>query len=204
MTLEPPKKRIPSLDEIKADLAELAQNGEGAQRTQAYRLLLSMGTRDAVLPDPMNDDEREDRMARLMRGIGVISTRRAYLRAFPKRASVEHVMKQVGDTALDIGIPIDQWPKTLRQLYKRCPELKPRGGFPKGYPINDGLLAQQDWVRKMFYKYHVEKNRPDKEEALVELTISTEHADGIVARDDDGHEVRTGGPASTGQAPREI
>lgn len=191
--------KILTLEEIKAGLSELAQNGEGAARTQAYRLLMNMGATDAVLPDPLNDDEREDRLQRLMRGCGVVSTRRAYLRAFPKRPPVEKIMKQVGD--IEIGIPVEEWPKTLRQLYKRCPELKPKGGFPKGYPIGGGPLQQQDWVRKMFYRYHLDKLEPAKHDALVELEIGTDHADGIVARDGDDEQVRPSDPAPAGPPP---
>lgn len=190
-----PTTKILSLDDIKAGLSDLAQNGEGAQRTQAYRMLMSMGSTDAILPEPLNDDEREDRLAKLMRGIGVNSVRRAYVKAFPKRATIQRIMADVGDTAIDIGIPIEKWPKTLRQLYRRCPELK-APGLPRGYPMGGGPLQVRDFIHKLFYKYHADKHEPAKQEALVELEFGTDHADGI-ARDGD-EQIRSGDPATAG------
>ncbi len=149
----------------------------------------------------MNDDEREERMARLMRGMGARSSRRAYIRAYPARAKLENIMHQMGDVGIDIGVPLDQFPHTIKQLYKRCPELK-TPGVPPGYPMKGGPMEQRDFVHKMFYKCMAERLKPGQHEALVELEIGINRDEVAEARDgDDDVSRKTGAPAPGTEGP---
>jgi hypothetical protein len=172
-------RKILTFEEIRAGLSEMAENGEGAQRTQAYRMLMSMGQQDALLPAPLHRDDVTERMARVIRGVGVLITRAAFLKAQPRHVGAYKAVVQVEKlTTIDIGIPKQDWPITVRQLYKHCPELK-RRGMPKGYPTKGGPLKQREFLHNLFYRYHVDKQGAINVALLGELQ-------GETARDGDG------------------
>lgn len=145
-------------------------------------MLMSMGSMEAALPAPLSEGEVVDRLVRLMRGAGVKYVRLAYLRAFPRPHSVDQTLKALGTEAAQIEIPRDKWPKTLKKLYKMCPELN-RTGYPSGYPLRGGKMAQLEWVQKEFVLYHVTKQSAAKRAVLLELD-----REGTDARDGDAQE----------------
>ena len=160
--------RVLSMDQIRTGLSDLAENGEGAQRTQAYRMLMSMSNAEAVLPDPMSDGEIVERATRILRGIGVRRARIAFLQAFPRRPSTKAFSKQALSIE-ELRIDTSDLPRTLKAFYKRYPEAK-RPGFPKGYPVGRGMLDQQAFIKEASVKIEVDRARARLIDTEMELS----------------------------------
>lgn len=146
-------KRILSLEDILHGLSDLAEAGDGAQRTQAYRMLLAhKGGAAAVLPDPLTDQERVERCARVMECVGKELAKLAYHRAF-KRAKDEisdapNLIAELLDPTL---IAQAESIKTISQLYRWRPALK-RPGILPGYPRSRGEAVQMRWCQNQAIK----------------------------------------------------
>lgn len=186
----PESTRPMTAEQIRVGIEDLAQNGEGADRRWALKTLKAESGGDAELPPPLNDDEIITRMARMMRGCGKPLARRAYIRAFPRTESVEKTVALT--SAEDLGLNIDKLPRTLKQLYRLYPEIK-GPGFPKGYPVGKGPLAQQDWCRKTAIQIEVQKREAKTAASLIELEdrdVGTDSAAGH-------HQAPAGPPTET-------
>lgn len=77
-----PKKPM-SAEEIQSKIEDLARSGEGADQRWALRHLSGQQTSSIVLPEPLTDEERIERFARIARSQGPEITRLGYVRAFP-------------------------------------------------------------------------------------------------------------------------
>jgi len=165
-----PASKVLTLEEIRLGLSDLAENGEGAQRTQAYRMLMSMSGTEAVLPAPMTVSDIVARLVRINRGAGQKLCRIAYVRAFPRRTSQSTILKEaLNDGDVEIaGIDTTNLPRTLKKFYQRYPEIK-RHGFPKGYPVGKGIPEQQAWIRKASVRIELDKVEARKAEAAMSL-----------------------------------
>lgn len=140
------------MDDIRAGLSDMAENGEGAQRAQAYRMLMSMNPGEAVVVVPKSDEEVTIRLARLMYWAGKPICQAAYGRAFPTpdgRASTRKVFERAkyGDPRLDIKIDYSKLPTTLTQLYRMFPETR-RVGMMPGFPAGGSIEKKTEWVRR--------------------------------------------------------
>ena len=136
------------MDDIKAGLSDMAENGEGAQRAQAYRMLMNMESATVTLPPPMSYEEEIERLTRLCKAVGKEKLQAAWRRAFPST-------KQEVDDADELSIH-DMPPHirftaehvtTLKKLYDMAPEIKPKGGVPKGFPWGRGKALQCKWCQ---------------------------------------------------------
>jgi len=140
--------KILDMEDIRRGLSDMAQNGEGAQRAQAYRMLMQMESSSVTLPEPMSMEERRERAARILKAIGREEAHVVYQRAWPTakskidaapKFSLEHLPAKVRFAAQRIT--------TLPKLYRAFPELK-GPGFPTGYPVGYGKVSQARWLQQ--------------------------------------------------------
>lgn len=151
-----------SLDEIHALITEIALSGEGADRFRALKLLQAEKATDATLPKPLNGVECVRRLARLMRGAGRKIARAAFLEAFPEPGPK---LEGFPETADDLGLKMEELPKSLKVLYQRYPELK-RPGFPPTFPVGGSVAAKVKWVQAQAVQAEIERRRDRIEENL--------------------------------------
>jgi hypothetical protein len=164
--------RVLTMTEIMEGLSELAQYGDGAQRSQAYRLLLGASSSAATLPPPLSGQELTQRMVRLMKMLGPALTQTCYRRAFPRANNV--AMNPVALRYDDLELPPEfKFPRNVRALYKMFPEFK-SPGFPKGYPQKKGPLIQREWLKELTLKTLL--HRKQKLEDQVAAQIKEEDA----------------------------
>ena len=158
-----------SFEEAMELMSDIARNGEGADKFRALKLVMSQETSGSVLPDPLNDSEVIDRLARLMKATGPTASQMAYRRAFPHSSRpVTHAAPKV--KASDIPpIDKDKLPKNLRELYRMFPEIK-KPGIPMGYPAGSGLAVKKEWCNKQAIKMLI-----DREQSRVDM-IAVEEA----------------------------
>lgn len=146
MSDEPRKKRL-TLDEAWDEISEIARNGEGAEKFRALKMVTNVDQANSILPAPLNDLEIQERLARLIRAAGPTCSMLAYRKAFPaSKRPINYAAPRVTWDDMPV-VEKDDLPKTLRQLYQRFPEIK-RSGFPSGYPLKKGLIAQKEWCQK--------------------------------------------------------
>lgn len=165
---KPPKRM--TLDEVMASVTEIAQDADaGADRFRALKMLASQNTAAAVLPDPMQNGELIDRLARLMKGAGVDICQLAYQRAFPQAVdSVASAPKlQMADLPPEIMAQV-QKVRSIKSLYRYFPEIK-RPGFPPGYPVGRGAALQLEWLRRYAGKILL-----DREQAKVDANAAAQ------------------------------
>lgn len=174
MATEPnPQRKILSYEDLLALISDTAQNGEGAAKTQAQRMLLSaQGAGGPAIPDIMREEEIVPRLAKLMLGAGKNLTNVAFHKAFPRSQPMKGI--RVHNLHASDVVP-EGWtfPKTLKQLYKKIPEIK-RSGYPPGYPVGRSAAAKQEWIRRECIKYFAdlqmaEVEARNKEELRKEL-----------------------------------
>jgi hypothetical protein len=141
-----PKHKI-GLDELQGIITEIVRHGDGADRFRAIKMLkeLVQETGTSGLPEPMSDDEKYDRMARLMKAMGHRGCSMSYRRAFPHANTPLH--KTIPKLLPDDLHQLKKKPMSLKHLYRLYPETK-RSGIPPGYPVNGGMEAQIRWVQK--------------------------------------------------------
>lgn len=140
-------KKPMDLDEILGIISEIARHGDGADRFRAIKVLkdLVQESGSSGLPDPMDDKEAVERMARLMKAMGPMGTQFAYRKAYPNaKVKLENSKPRVLLSYLNIDE--GRLPTTLKALNRMFPDIK-RGGFPSGYPLNKGLEAQKKWCQ---------------------------------------------------------
>ena len=155
-----------TLDEIIELISDVARNGEGPDRFRALKHLTSLNSATAALPDPMPDVDLIDRLARLMKAVGTELTQKAYNRAFPNRGrSLAQAVPKFRQQ--DLLVDRNTLPKSLKQLYKKFPEIK-RHGFPPGFPAGRGLAMQQEWCQDRAMKILVDRERVRLEAAAAE------------------------------------
>ena len=141
------KKPRMSFDEAMDEIADIARNGDGADKFRALKMVTERESSGATLPPPMSAEEIVERLTRLMRASGSGNCQIAFRKAF------SGTRRNIGDAMPDLALadisPFEKsaLPRTLRQLYKQFPEIK-RSGYPAGYPRNKGLEAQMTWCQK--------------------------------------------------------
>lgn len=152
-------KPVLSLEEALGLISDIARHGEGADRLRALKEIRVMAqeTGSVTLPDPMSDAEVIERIARLLKSAGPTTAQLAYKKAFPhSQKSVVTATPKVTAGALEIDR--DKLPKTLKQLYRKFPEVK-RPGFPPGYPRGQGLMAAKRWCEETAIKLLIDREQ---------------------------------------------
>lgn len=152
-----PNKKILSLSEILEGLSELAANGEGAQRAQAYRMLLGQGGSQVTLPDPLEQHEIISKLARLMKPAGSRLCQLAFKQAFSRGKDINEAVEVYAEDLELQGVKLST---TLRALYKNFPEIK-KGGFPKGYPAGRSLEAKAEWCKSEHKKILIDRKQKE-------------------------------------------
>lgn len=166
MTEDSPRPRkILDWEEILSGISELAENGEGAQRAAAYRMLMTArGNNNPVLSDSMPEKDVINRLARLMKACGKTICQVAYGAAYPLSKTT---LKDIPSYKIDhIDFSNVKLPETLKQLYKQYPEIK-RHGFPPGYPQGRGVEMKKTWC--MNQAKLMIRDRKQKEEEMGRL-----------------------------------
>ena len=141
------KKPVMAFEEAISLIADIARDGEGADKFRALKMVMAQESGGATLPPPLSPEEVVERLTRLMRAAGSGNCQIAYRKAFAG------VRKGIGEMMPNLALadisPFEKnaLPKTLRQLYKQFPHITPKGGFPKGFPGGVGLEAQAEWVQ---------------------------------------------------------
>ena len=154
-----PTKPHMTVDEAKKLLAEIARNGEGAEKFRALKMVMAEEASDASLPEPLSDAEVIDRLARLIRAAGPSASMFAYRKAFPaSKKGINATSPKVTPEDILPGIDRAKLPPSLKQLYKMFPEIK-RGGFPPGYPLRGGLAMQKEWCQKKSFEILMSKEQ---------------------------------------------
>ena len=159
--------KILTMDEILAGLSELAQHGDGAQKSQAYRLLLGASSTAAMLPPPLSGPEIIQRMMRLMKLLGPGLTQACYRRAFPRSNAIAKNPLSLQADSLDLP-PDFKFPRTVKHLYKLFPEFK-GPGFPRGFPINRGILIQREWLKDLTIKTLLARKQQEEDARALEI-----------------------------------
>jgi hypothetical protein len=159
--------KVLSMEDIRAGLSELAQNGEGAQRTQAYRILMSMSGGDTALPDPLSTAEAIQRMRRLMRGFGLKMSRIAFIQEFPRVDGLRK-LKYEDLSVEEMDVDPDSLPHNLATFRKRYPETVAKG-TPKGYPKNGGMEEIKAWCRREAIKIEHDRFKAMRAETQISL-----------------------------------
>jgi len=142
------KKKL-SIDDIQSLVTEIAQDPEsGADRFRALKMLASQNSSSIMLPDPMENGELVERLARLQRAAGIDICQLSYQRAFPQAVDSVASAPKLGIDDLPAEI-MEQVKKvrSLKSLYRWFPEIK-RPGFPPGYPAGRGAALQLEWLRR--------------------------------------------------------
>lgn len=143
------KTKIPTATEVQEWISELARDGDGADRRWALKMLSAQAAPTSNLPDPLDEQDIVNRLAALDLAAGKHLAQVAFARAFRfKNSAVEAMQPQL--TVKDIEGLYDpkKLPVSLKQLYRNFPEIKPRGGYPRGYPVAKGLAVQADWIKR--------------------------------------------------------
>lgn len=165
------KRKPPSVDEIEQILGDIVRDGEGASQIRAIQLLRNKDTEAATLPPPLSDAEIIERLARLIRAAGSTAARLAYRKAFPQ---AQRKLTDAAPKVMESDLPpIDKasLPRTLRTLWKMFPEVKPRAGIPKGFPVRQGLAVQGEWCQKMALKMLMDREQSKLDQIAVHASI---------------------------------
>jgi len=152
-----PKRR--SIEEITADIEAISQDSEHRDQFKALRMLAAEKSSSVVLPEPMDDNEVIERIARLIKPAGAILAQIAFKRAFPYRPEVDKVVPKVGENHLteeDRLIVLKC--RSVKNLYRMFPELK-KPGLPQGFPRGEDLEAKQAWCREAATKILVARQQ---------------------------------------------
>lgn len=146
MNEQEPKRRM-TFEEAREEIAEIARNGEGADKFRALKMVMAEQSSTVTIPDPMTPEEKVERLARVMQPSGPIACQIAYRKAFPssKREIFERMVRVKPDE-LSVFAKAEM-PSTLKQLYKRFPEIK-GPGFPPGFPVRGGLEARAEFCKR--------------------------------------------------------
>lgn len=152
---------------------ELEQIAKGLSEADAARVrtLIYLASRQqtgAVLPEPLNELEVTSRLVRLMRGAGSGVANRAFAKYFDRKAvrTAERAIKDL--RAEDLGIDMDKLPRTLKSFYRKYPEIK-GSGFPTGYPVGKGPMAQAEWCRKAAVQIEIQRAQTREKTALLDI-----------------------------------
>ena len=158
--------RMP-LDEIERLITDIARDPEsGADRFRALKFAAAMQSSTAALPEPLDDNEVLDRLARLIRAAGPTAAQLAYRRAFPaSKRPINHAAPQVRERDMPF-IPKAELPGTLRALYKMFPEIK-GPGCPKGFPMGKGLAVKKAWCQREAMKLLVDREQKRVDEIAI-------------------------------------
>jgi hypothetical protein len=148
-----------TIDEILSMVSEIARDTEaGADRFRALKMLASAGSASVVLPEPLDDNEMVDRIARIMKSSGKDIVKRAWTHAFHQQSS-DAMLESPRLHANDIPAFLRARAmsvKSLKKLYPEFPEVK-RPGFPPGYPAGKGISVQTAWCQDMSLKILLER-----------------------------------------------
>lgn len=174
-------RKIWTFDDLMAGISDMAENGTGAQKAAAYRMLMSAhgGTTQPIMGEPLLEKDLMERLSRLMKASGKTVCQVAFGRAFPL---AKGHLDDVPTYEIDhIDYKNVKLPMTLKQLYRQFPEVK-RPGFPPGYPQSRGLAMKTAWCQQKAKEIirdrkqkaeevgrqaEEEKNRPDAPETAV-------------------------------------
>jgi len=104
----------------------------------------------------MTETELVKRAARLMTGLGLGNAKLAFYQAFQHKKLFPQIDAQMNRLVAEDRMGKVKYPQTLRQLYKRYPEL-PKLPCPRGFPQRGSTLAKLEWIRLECDKIDLEK-----------------------------------------------
>lgn len=162
-------------EEIEDEMHWLAQHGEGADKRWALNRLQPT-EHGLALEKPKTEEEIQDRISRLLKGVGVESSKRAFGKAHPHHTPP-------GWTAAKRNKTSKYLPNTLTGLYEMFPEAEKEilTGAPPGYPAGKGATALQ---RRRFIEDYAHKLNQAREPAMKGTDASSREA--LEERDEDG------------------
>lgn len=169
-----------SMDEILAIVTEIARDPEsGADRFRALKMLATTGDSNAAISPPLSHDELVARVARVIHGVGLHIAQLAFHQAFPttKANPLDSPQLDTGDLT-EAEREMCAKVRTLKVLYRKFPEVK-RNGFPPGYPVGKGLIAQTAFCQNMAIKAMVDRKQKQHLERAKEASASDVIADSI-------------------------
>jgi hypothetical protein len=148
-----------TVDEAMEILSDIARNGEGAEKFRALKVIMAQETGSVTVPEPMNDEEKIETLSMLMEAMGPIGCQFAYRRAFPwAKEPVNNAVIKVQAKMLEVDEK--KLPKTLKDLYRKFPEIK-RNGFPPTYPVNKGIEEKKQWCQKQAMKILLDRKQAE-------------------------------------------
>jgi hypothetical protein len=120
---------------------------------------MAQETGSVTVPEPMNDEEKIETLSMLMEAMGPIGCQFAYRRAFPwAKEPVNNAVIKVQAKMLEVDEK--KLPKTLKDLYRKFPEIK-RNGFPPTYPVNKGIEEKKQWCQKQAMKILLDRKQAE-------------------------------------------
>lgn len=162
-----------TMDDIQKELETMAKDPEaGADKFRALKMLASMTTSASVIPEPYEEQEVLARLVRVMRPAGSGLCQIAYQKAFAKQGG--SITATLPPKAKDHDLSDEELgrvPRTLRQFYRRFPELK-GPGYPKGYPAGRGVELKLAWLREQTIKILTDRKNEERRRLHEELKES--------------------------------
>lgn len=135
---EPVARKRLTPEEIMDEIHQLARDGEGAEKRWALKQL-SAGDASITIGKPRTEEEIQERAARILKGIGLESSKKAFAKAH--RAATPPQWTQAK------RFNAKYLPVTCTQLYEMFPEAeKDEFGYPPGYPHDKGALHKKRWI----------------------------------------------------------
>lgn len=157
-----------TVDELVGIAEDIARNGEGAERFRAIKMLKEDNTTQSAIAEPLTLDEMMERVARIMKGVGILNTQLCYKMAFP---STRYGIEQSKTDFLDDELPRELKEKaskiySLKGFYRVFPQAK-QPGIPRGFPVHGGMGAQREWLRREALRLYKEQWEHDGDQQQV-------------------------------------
>ena len=154
-----PNKGTRSMDEILSDIDAISRDSDHRDQFKALKMLASSQSSAVVLPPPLTQKEKIDRMVRVLRPNGPNASLIALKRAFPRARmkvtdSPNLTVEDLSAESLEIITRVSN----LKSLYREFPAIK-RHGIPSGFPSGRGVEAQLVWCKKEAEKMLMERER---------------------------------------------
>jgi hypothetical protein len=150
-----------SMEDILKEIEDIAKEGEGADKFRALKMLANLTTSASILPEPLEEPEIIARLVRIMRPAGMGICQIAYNKAF---AYGKGLFAQLPAKAKDHDLTDEELgkvPRTLKQLYRRFPEIK-GPGFPQGYPVGRSIEMKRAWLREQTIKLLTDRKTKER------------------------------------------
>lgn len=163
-----------TLVDIHNELEAIAKDPDaGADKFRALKMLASMSSNTNAIPEPLHEQEIVARLVRVMRPAGMGLCQIAYKRAFQGgKGTLSSLPVKAKDHDLSEE-ELGKVPRTLKQFYRRFPELK-SSGFPSGYPVGRSVELKRAWLREQTIKVITDRKNETLRDLNKELKDAVE------------------------------